>query len=269
MPGNCPYDLYKKEWVTTQELKANMFLVHGIGEHLGRYEDFAAFFNRHGISVYGFDLPGHGKSSQARGHIPSFDRLNDCIELELNKLRAAAPGLPLFLYGHSLGGLIVLNYLFSRKPADLKVIASAPGLKNKLDVPGWKMTMAKIMNRIMPGAAFSTGMDKNQISRVASVVAKYASDPLVHDKASAYLALTSINLGREILQNVKSSPVPLLIIQGSEDGLVSAQDNISFGRRLSGDVTVKEWPGLYHEVHNEPEKEAVLTDVLGWMTQYF
>ena len=268
MAIECPFDLHRTSWTTTELLKANLLLVHGIGEHAGRYEWFASFFNQHGISVYAFDLPGHGKSAGKRGHIPSFDGLNDCIDAALEEMKAASPGVPVFLYGHSLGGLIVLNYNFRRNGAHIPVIASAPALKNTLVIPPLKLAAAKLLARLAPSFQFPSDLDVTRLSRDKAVIDAYQRDPLVHGLASAYLAINSFRIGDEIRQNEKTSAAPLLVIQGDHDGLIDVKEVIAFTERLKGDVTLKVWQGLYHEPHNEPEKLEVMQYTLNWMVNH-
>lgn len=268
MASNCPFELHHTVWMATEPLKANLLLVHGIGEHAGRYEWFASFFNQHGVSVYAFDLPGHGQSAGKRGHIPSFDGLNDCIEAAIDKLKATSPSVPVFLYGHSLGGLIVLNYNFRRNGAHIPVIASAPALKNTLVIPPLKLAAAKVLARLAPSFQFPSDLDVTKLSRDQAVIEAYQRDPLVHGLASAYLATNTFRIGDDIRLNEKSSAAPLLVIQGDHDGLIDAKEIIAFTERLKGDVTLKAWHGLYHEPHNEPEKLEVMQYTLNWMLNH-
>ena len=180
--------LYAQEWKPEGEPAAQpaavVCLVHGIGEHSARYAHVADAFTRAGYALISFDLRGHGRSEGPRGHTPSFEMFMADIDLLLDEARRRYPGIPRFLYGHSLGGLLVLNYALRRKPDLQGVIATSPGLRTSITEQKTKILLSNVLGSTLPTLSLSTGLDATQISRDPDVVTAYLADPLVHDQAT-------------------------------------------------------------------------------------
>ena len=162
--------------------RAVIILVHGIGEHIHRYDDWAALFNKEGIGFTGVDLPGHGRSDGTRGDIKSYTLLGEMIDILIKSCDQTFPGCPVYLYGHSLGGGIVLDYLLRRNPKIKGAIVSSPYLRLAFEPPKIKLILASVMKYILPGLIQPSGLNVNHISHDKNVVEKYKSDPLVHGK---------------------------------------------------------------------------------------
>ncbi len=255
---------YVQTWLPEESPKAAIQFVHGLGEHMGRYEHMAQFFTDHGYAMTGFDLRGHGKSEGVRGDATSFDTACKEIEARVAAAKGRFAGLPLFVYGHSLGGALVLYYGLRSNPAVDGIVASAPGLATTKPVSGATILLARVLRKLAPSMQINNGLEVAAISRDEEVVHKYQTDPLVHPKIAARFGADLIEKGQWI-QTQDSFPVPLLLIQGGADRIVNPQINREFAKRLKGDVTLKVFDGLYHEPHNEPEQLEVFQTVLDWM----
>jgi alpha-beta hydrolase superfamily lysophospholipase len=255
------------EWIPEVKIKAVVALVHGVGEHALRYQYVAQKFTDAGYLLSGFDLRGHGRSEGPRGHAPSYDALMDDINKSIDEATTKHPGLPLFLYGHSLGGNLVLYFSITRK-ADVKgAIVTSPGLGTAEPVKGATLALGKIMYKLMPTFKINNGLDRSGLARDPEVERKYSSDPLVHPFISARLGLDFLESGQFILNNADKIHWPLLVMQGSADRLVSPDLTRQFAGRAPKElVTYKEWEGYYHELHNEPEKDQVIQVMLDWLT---
>jgi alpha-beta hydrolase superfamily lysophospholipase len=259
--------LYAQEW-SPEHIEAVVCLVHGLGEHCNRFAYVAEKLCQSGYAVLAFDLRGHGKSGGPRGHTPSFDAFMDDIDLLLQQAELRHPGLPRFLYGHSLGGLLVLNYTIRRRPHLSGVVATSSGLRSALEAQKGKVLLAKILGAIMPNQTLATGLDANTISRDPEVVNKYINDPLVHYKMSFGMAKALIDCIPWVFARAPEFPIPLLLMHGTDDQLAFASGSQEFAGLVRGDVTLKLWDGLYHETHNEPEKDQVIQFMIGWLESH-
>lgn len=258
--------IYAQNWEPEGEKKAAIALVHGLGEHSGRYQHVAEYFTNNGYSITALDLQGHGKTAGVRGHIRSYDAAMEDVQHLIEETRQRASGLPCFLYGHSMGGALVLFYALTRRPTDLAgVIATSPGLAVVAPPTGGKLAMVKVLNKVAPAMTMDNGLVLDNLSRDPQVKEKYVNDPLVHKKISVRLALELIQNGEWMVEHAGDLQVPLLLMQGTEDILVSPPATRKFAEKAAGDVTYKEWEGFYHEIHNEPEKLEVLSYMNGWM----
>lgn len=255
-------------WETEGQPKAALCLIHGHGEHIGRYLHVAQAFTQAGYALLGMDLRGHGKSDGPRGHIPAYSSLMDDLHLLLENASKRYSEAPLVLYGHSLGGNLVLNYAL-RQEHDLQaVIATGPWLRLAFEPPLIKITLGHLMNRLYPAFSQPSGVDTTALSHDPAVVTAYKADPLVHDRISARLFMDIHTAGLWALDHAGSLPTPTLLMHGTEDRLTSAQASEEFARRAGKICTLRLWEGLFHEIHNEPEKEDVLAEILSWLNDH-
>ena len=262
---------YVQGWEPDAPPKAIVALVHGLGEHIGRYPHVGKALTDAGYTLVGFDLRGHGKSGGARGHFPSLAAVLGDIHQFFQFVSQRYPNIPQFLYGHSLGGLLSLTYALQNK-ADLKgVMVTGSALRSALQEQKVKIAMARVLGTLMPTATIPSGLDAKTISRDVDVVDKYVNDPLVHDKTSLGLgkaALAAIDL---CFARASEFAYPLLIMHGKADALTYPSGSEDFAR-LAGeknkDVTLKVWDGLYHEVHNEPEQTEVFKAMVQWLDKH-
>jgi len=245
--------------------KAVVVLVHGHGEHINRYQHVAEAFVQAGYAMQAFDLRGHGKSAGQRGHTPEYDNLMNDIADFIGDAQKRYPGLPIFLYGHSMGGNQVINYVL-RSPQGLKgVIATGPWLKLAFDPPAAQLMLAKLLNNVVPAFSLASGLSQNSLSRDPQVVSKYAADPLAHDKISVRLYTGMYTHGLTALERASELKIPMLLMHGSSDKLTSAQASKEFAAKAGKLVTLRIWDGFYHEIHNEPEKVEVIRAMIDWM----
>jgi acylglycerol lipase len=260
--------LYGLNWLPEGEPRSAVCLIHGLGEHIRRYDHVAEAFNQVGLGLIGFDLRGHGRSEGPRGHSPSFDQLMDDISQFLEEAGRRYPGKPRFLYGHSLGGLLALDYAFLRRPDLAGLIVTSPGLMPGTPVPGWKTTIARILYKATPGFSLANGLDLSSLSNDPDTKTVYLNDPLVHDKISARMGLDLLNTGLWISQQKGPAPLPMLIMHGKDDRIASAAATEQFAKSLSGDVTTRIWSDMVHEIHNEVKKKDVLDAMVGWISHH-
>ena len=251
--------------------KALVVLVHGLGEHTARYAHVGKALARAGYALVGFDLRGHGKSGGPRGHASSLDAYMQDIHQFLSLMEQRFPALPHFLYGHSLGGLLALTYAIQYGAALKGVIATGPALRSSLQEQKAKVAMVRLLGSLVPAMTLQSGLDAATVSRDVAVVEAYRNDPLVHDNASlgfGKAALTAIDL---CFARARDFSAPLLIMHGTGDKINFFSGSEDFARLVSEagrDVTLRLWNDLYHEIHNEPEKEEVLQFMIEWLDKH-
>jgi alpha-beta hydrolase superfamily lysophospholipase len=245
--------------------KANLMLIHGAGEHIGRYDHWAKLFNDQQINVYGVDHYGHGNSPGARGHLQNYELYLNEIKALKKMLDEQTDKLPLLLYGHSLGGNIVLHWIIEHVKSVDYVIVSAPWIKLKLFPPPWKISLMRWLSGILPALSQSNELDPNWLSRDKLIVERYINDPLVHNKIT--LSAANILFQRaEILDHYnKHISDKILIIHGLDDEITDASASKEFALRTGIDYYGVE--GLYHELHNEPEQIEIFNYICNWLNK--
>lgn len=247
-----------------ENTKAVIILVHGLGEHIQRYLYWAELFKREGIGFLGVDLPGHGRSEGRRGNIKSYNLPGEMIDILLNSCKQTFPSCPVYIYGHSLGGGIVLEYLLKRNPKIKGAIVTSPWLRLSFEPSKSKLIMASIMKNLIPGLIQPSGLNVNHISHDEAIVEKYSNDPLVHGKISVSLFAAAMSAGKYSLDHASELKIPTLILHGSDDMLTSPDGSREFaGKTIM--VELKIWDGGYHELHNEPFKEEVFKYIMDWI----
>ncbi|HNF48348.1 MAG TPA: lysophospholipase [Chitinophagales bacterium] len=260
--------IFGQQWeANSGEPKAVICLVHGFGEHSSRYEHVADFFTKNGYAMIAYDHRGHGRSEGKKGHFPSYDEfLNDVGNL-LKQADQNFADIPKFLYGHSMGGNVVANYAIKRKPDVKGVILSSPFFNTAFEPPAIKIAVGKFMRNLIPTLSLPSGLDATQISRDKDVVEKYKKDPMVFDIISSKMGIELIEYGEDALAHAKDLKLPTLLFHGTADGLTSFEKSKTFAQKAGSNLKFIAYEGLYHETHNEPEKEMVLTNVLKWCNE--
>jgi alpha-beta hydrolase superfamily lysophospholipase len=219
----------------------------------------------------GFDLRGHGRSGGARGHAPSLDAYMQDIRRFFRLMDQRYPNIPRFLYGHSFGGLLTLAYAIQYGAVLKGVLVTGPALRSPLQEQRAKIAMVRLLGSLLPTITVRSGLDATTISRDPEIVAAYKNDPLVHDSTSlgfGKAGLTAIDL---CLARAREFPVPLLMIHGKADKITyfnGSEDFAKLVREAGGDITLKLWDDLYHEVHNEPEKAKVFQFMAEWLDRH-
>ncbi len=257
--------LFAQTWQPEAEARAVVCLVHGLGEHSGRYAHLAAALTGADYALLAFDLRGHGQSGGQRGHAPSYEVLLDDIARLLDEAAQRFPDRPRFLYGHSLGGALALNYALRRRPQLAGVIATSPLLLPAFEPPAWKVSLGRIMYSLWPTLSLSNEVNPHHLAHDPAVAHAYVDDPLVHNRVSARLGIDMLQASQWALAHAAEFPLPLLLMHGGADPITSPDASRQFAERTPGDCTFKLWEGLYHEIHNEPEQQEVFKFVVAWL----
>lgn len=245
-------------------VKGVVLLVHGFGEHSGRYtQHIIPMLNNLGLAVFIYDNIGHGKSEGKRGHCPSYKALLDILELVISKAKETFPAVPLYLYGHSMGGNLVLNYALRRKMDLTGVVATSPYLRLAFQPPKWKMILGKLMLLLMPSITLPSGLDPNGISRIPEEVEKYKKDPLVHDKVSPMFSFPIMAAGEWAIANAAQLTVDTLLLHGTADPIIDHTATQEFHQN-SSKTTLKLFDGGFHELHNDLCSDEMLTAISSW-----
>lgn len=245
-------------------IRAVIILVHGVGDHIERFRGWAESFSTEKIGFAGVDLPGHGTSDGRRGHIKNYDLTDEMITILLNESKKTFPGIPQFLYGHSMGGGIVLDYLLRKNPRIKGAIVTSPWLKLSFEPDRSKLMLAAIMGKLIPGLIQQSGLVIEHISHDSNVIEKYKKDPLVHDKISLGLFNNATNAGRNALKNASDLKLPVLLMHGSGDLITSPEGSREFASKTKM-VQLKIWDEGYHELHNELFKDEVFSYIINWI----
>ncbi|NOH03291.1 MAG: alpha/beta hydrolase [Chloroflexi bacterium] len=259
-------DIFAQVWEPEViQPRAVVCLVHGLGEHSSRYAHVAEAFGKEGFILFTYDLRGHGRSGGARGHLSSIEDFMHDIDSLLAQARARYLGMPLFLYGHSLGGIQALYHGLTRKPDVKGVIATGAALHSALEKQPLKVFLANLLGSLTPTTIFASGLDAKALSRDVKVVEAYVNDPLVHDKASLGFGKIMLGTTKWILGHAGEFSLPLLLMHGKEDAIAYPSSSIEFAAPLKEKCTLVLWEGCFHEIHNEPEKAEVLKTMTLWM----
>lgn len=258
--------LVGREWRPENRPPAVVGLIHGLGEHCSRYRHVAERFVKEQIALIAFDLRGHGRSEGQRGDAPSFEAYMRDLDVFQQQIEARFNKTPCFLYGHSMGGLLLLNYLIRRQPKILGAVSSAAGLHTPLTQQKAKMALVQTLSRLTPKLAIPSGLDANALSRDQAVVQRYKTDSLVHGLVTLRMAQATIPAINFVFEHAKQISVPLLILHGTADRLTYTSGSEDLARRIPQAKLIL-FEGLAHELHNEPEKESVFQTVLEWMQE--
>lgn len=246
--------------------KASICLIHGQSDHSGRYIHVAEYMVQHAFAFFSADLVGHGKSGGLRGHIKSFDDYTETIDMLLTEAKNKFPDKPVFIYGHSMGGNIALHHAFKNADKSVKgYIISAPWIRLAFEPPAWKIKLGKTVQSVLPFLQQGNEVKHENISRDADVVKKYKTDKLVHGKISARAFFETFEKGKNILNNGKNLKYPVLLLHGKADKLTDYAASGEFAKTNKKFIQHAEFEGLYHEIHNEPEKDVVFKTITEWM----
>ena len=266
--------LHLQAWPASDPRRGVVVLVHGLGEHIARYDHVARRLNGLGFAVVGYDHRGHGRSPGQRGGMPADESLCADLGRVLYAARAAFAG-PLVLVGHSLGGLIAGRFVAEGlqpapaawwRPVDALVMSS-PALDPGTNAVQ-KLLLA-VVAPMLPNLAVNNGLKVDWISRDASVVKAYAADPLVHDRITGRVGLFVARQGPAVIAAAPKWKTPTLLMWAGSDRCVAPAGSAAFAAAAPRDVvTVREWPGLFHEIFNEPEQGDVLKVLDDWLATH-
>lgn len=242
-------------------------VVHGLGEHSGRYERFARGMARFGMSTYAVDLRGHGKSPGPRGHVDSWSQWVADAEALIRHVenQSDAEVVPL---GHSFGGAVLLSAVEARKlPDTRRFVLSSPALQLKVAVPAWKKTAGRLTSRIAPRLAMSNEVDPATVSRLPEVVAAYKSDPLVHDRISSRTFDEWQRAANAALDRAGDIDIPFLILAGTDDRLIDPQGSRRLHERAPRMSRLEMLEGRYHEPFNDRDSDEVFARIADWLRE--
>jgi len=254
-------DLLHRHWPASGTPWARLLLIHGLAEHSGRYEHVGEHLASRGIEVHAADQRGFGASGGRRAWVDRWSQLHDDIEHRVAALRAEAPALPVVLYGHSLGGLIALGYVLDDRSLPDLLVLSAPAVA--ASVPAWQRALVAALSRLSPGTRLANRLPSDVLSKDAGVWAEYIADPLNEHRSTARFGALALAEQRRVAAAVDRLSIPTLVIHGGDDRLVPTETSELFESRRG--VTRRVYPGVRHELHNEPEAPQVLDDVVAWI----
>jgi len=261
--------MYGRQWPCGTDPKGLVCFVHGFGEHVGRYSHVAGYLNGAGWDAAGFDHRGHGQSGGRRGCLPYADAPLDDIQAFLDAQEETYGSKPKVLYGHSMGGSLVLCYLvdYAQGSVPSAAIVSGPGLAlpgRKADTPPWIQKLFRWAVKLRPHSTIKAKLPASYLSRDEQVVADYEQDPLVHSEMSYRLSDALGQWADRALNAANRLSVPLLLMHGQEDRICLPEGSQRFARSAPG-VTMKIWPEAYHELHNDLDWKQVLGTVVDWL----
>lgn len=268
--GHDGASLFRRSWPPAGPARGVIVNLHGLGDHSGLYQTVTEHFTARGFAVHAPDLRGNGRSPGARGHIGSWREYREDLRRFVALVRGEEPGLPVFLLGHSLGGLIVLDYALHHAGGLCGVVASAPPL-GRLGVPAPLLLLGRAVSRIWPSFSLETGMDLSGLARDPAIAAEVLADPLFHRKGSARLSTEVRAAIDRVQRDAARFPLPLLVVHGAADRMVPPDGSRQLVARARGpgrDVRLIEYAGAYHALFADEGREQVLGDVEGWIAEH-
>jgi acylglycerol lipase len=241
-------------------------VIHGHGEHGGRYAGLALAMAEHGIATYAMDVRGHGSSGGPRGHVMDWSQLVEDGSAFIDAVRSDVSEIEVVPLGHSVGGSILLSAVIRGVIKPRRFVVSSPALRVKAAVPGWKLTLGRVASSVVPALALATELDASHISRDPAVVKAYGDDPQVHDKMSARFYTEWQKANREIIDRAAEIKIPFLATHGSDDRIIDpmATDELFRRATVEGRKLII-YPGAYHEPYNDLGREQVYADLATWL----
>ncbi len=257
--------LFAQSWEPAEQKKAVICLVHGLGDHSARHIEWVQKFVENGYAVLAVDLRGHGHSKGKRGYARAYSHLINDVGVLIKKAHKLFPGLPRILYGYSMGGNLALYYQMKRRTKISGMIITSPWLKLLNEPSGPCLFLGKIITKICPKFTIKSTVKKEGLTNSAEEMEKLADDPYTHDKVSIGLFFGVKQAGEFILKNKHKINIPLLIIHGDKDKIVSWKSSRKLAKNTNSRTTLKIWEGGYHELHHAKESNEVLSFIISWM----
>ncbi len=265
LAGARDLSIYYQYWEPDTAARAVILVVHGAGEHSARYRPFADYFTDRGYVVAALDHPGHGRSGGRYGHVERFEDFLETLGRFHRQVSADFAGLPQILLGHSMGGLISALYLLQHQQAFVGSVLSGPAIKTDIEPPLVQLLLIRLLSVVAPKLGVLQ-LDASGVSRDPAEVEKYVSDPLVnHGKMTARKVSELFKAMHRIQAEAGKITLPVLILHGGADAMTAPEGSrFLHGAVGSRDKTLKIYPGLYHEIFNEPEREEIFAEVAAW-----
>jgi alpha-beta hydrolase superfamily lysophospholipase len=259
-------EMYSKAWVPSDEAKGVACCLHGVGDHIGRYQPLAEALTAESYVLAGFDQRGFGKSEGRRGHVLSLDEYFDDIETFLAEIGQRFPDKPLFIIGLSMGAILALAYTPVRQPAVIGVVSFCPGLETALKEQPLKVMLSKLLGTILPTITLESGVDPDTLSRDPQVAVDFINDPLVHFKITTGWGKTMLDAIDVVYENAPRFPKPLLLLHGTNDELAYPRSSQKVAELAPRDkVTLKMCNGFMHDLITDPESAEVFSTVVNWL----
>lgn len=270
LTGAADASIFYQYWTPDQTPRAVILVVHGAAEHSGRYQHFAEHFTGAGYAVAALDQIGHGQSDGDSAHVNRFDDHLATLDKFLTQVQQDFPSAPIVLFGHSMGGLISSNYLLQNQSAFTTCILSGPAIKTDLQPPAIQLLLIRLLSMLMPKLGVLQ-LDANGVSRDPAEVERYRSDPLNYSgKMTARTLAEMFHSMHHIQDHAERITLPLLLLHGGDDAMTSPSGSQFLADTVSSEQKLlKIYPGLYHEIINEPEKEQVFADIDAWLERFF
>ncbi len=259
--------LFTRSWKSTAKPKAVILILHGLGEHSGRYDYLAKKFVESGYFIFAFDMRGHGKSGGKRGQSSSYQNLLKDLEIICHKVEKEFQDIPRILYGHSFGGNLAVNFAISNLYTFSGIILTSPWLKLEFQIPRGKLFLGRLASYFFPNLITKTGLDPEGLSRNPEIVHNYIKDPLVHDKVSLRLFFEIVDAGVKASGSIYKINSPMLVMHGSADKITSLKTTREFVMNTGRKTTFKEWPDNFHELHNDFNAEEVFDFMIEWLNK--
>ncbi len=261
-------DIYYQAWIP-EAVRAVLVIVHGLGEHSGRYAQLAGFLNKKGFACFALDHRGHGQSGGKRGHVLAFSEYLDDLDQFWKTVRERYPDKKAFALGHSLGGLIATLWAMSQPEGLDGLVISSAAYAVKIEASPVKLALGRFFSKYAPGLSLSNEIDPKFISHDPDVVKAYIDDPLVHGRVSARFYTSFMGAIENCQARAAELNVPVLIMQSGEDRLVDPKGSeVFYSRAGSQDKTLKIWDGFYHEMFNELERDRVKSYAGEWLEKH-
>ncbi|HBB17811.1 MAG TPA: alpha/beta hydrolase [Syntrophus sp. (in: bacteria)] len=263
-------ELYYQGWLPEGEVRAVLLIVHGLAEHSGRYMNVVNRFVPLGYAVYGIDHVGHGRSEGRRLYVERFADYTEPLKTYFDMVRCRQPDKPVFLVGHSMGGLIGALHLLAHQDDLAGAVLSGPAIKAPGNIPAGIIFVGRVLSVLVPGVGLVPPVDADGVCRDPAVVKAYLADPLVHrGKLTARLGAELIGAMEHVRAEANRITLPVLILQGGADRLVDPSGaQILYEKIASSDKKLVVYEGFFHEVFNEPQHDRVLTDVEQWLAAH-
>ncbi len=257
--------LFRQSWRPAGAPRAVLINVHGLGDHSSLYPSLVEHFTGRGFAVHAPDLRGNGRSSGQRGYVERWDEYREDLERFVALVHHEEPRRPLFLLGNSLGGLIVLDYVLHRSRRIRGVIAASPPL-GRLGVPAPLLALGRILSRVWPRFSVRTGMDLSGLARDPAVIETVLADPHFHRVGTARLSSEVVAAIARVQAAAPRFPLPLLVLHGSADRMVPPEGSRAFVARVGHpDRELREYPGAFHVLFEDLDRERALTDLEQWI----
>lgn len=267
--GTGGLNLYFQAWRPTGVPRAVVTVVHGVAEHSGRYPNVVGHLVPQGHAVYAYDHRGHGRSPGLRVHVNRWDEYREDLQRFLAMVATLEPGRPLFVYGHSMGALVVLDYLLFHQDSLRGAVLSAAPLEPVGVAKPYLVALARLLSPVWPRFTVRTRLDVPVISRDPAVVRAYREDPLVYGAATVRWGTETLGAVARVKANLPAIRLPVLLIHGGADRISSPDGSrLAYERVSSADKTLHIYAGTYHEPHNDVNHEEVLRTVAQWLDRH-